>query len=501
MTDAQAPTVPGRGTDRASRADSVLRVLAVVGFAFSILAGAAFLTGVVTMPAEVVEALNSPVAASLIVVGMTALALAGMVLARQQPRSTIAWLMLATALAWVVSSAALVAAWFLLEAESPAAAFAGWVTNWVWVPAHALSLVMLMRFPTGRLPAPRWRIAEGVVIGWAAATTAVTALLPGPLGAEILVPLVNPIGWDAVGDIADALLTALFTVLPVLVLVAASAPVMRWRRAGTRERAALRWIAVAAIILAVAAPLALLGTAGEVLQGLAFLLLPIAIGTAVLREQLWDLDLRRRYDRLRLAREQERERLRHELHDSLGPVLGSISMRAEAARNLLSRGDTARIDELLASIGGATEHALDEIRRLIDDLGPTALHDRDLVPALHEHFAAYADRFPVSLTARPDPLPPLDERAAATAYLIVSEAVRNAARHSGGTHAYVSLQVVGDRLRGDIRDDGRGLSGASAGIGRAGMARRIGEEGGRLRIEDASGGGTLVAFELPGARR
>lgn len=501
MSDVRAIAVTDAVVAKTSRADAVLRVLAVAGFGATVLAGIGFLLGVVSMPAEVGDALNSTVATSLLVVGMTGLALAGMVLARQQPRSIIAWLMIGTALAWVVGSSSVIAAWMLLEAGHPASPFVGWLTNWIWIPANALSMVMLLRFPTGRLPDPRWRIVEWTILAWAGLTIAVTAVLPGPLGAEVLMPLTNPIGWDAIAGFADGLLSALFLMLPVLVLVAAAAPVVRWRRAGIRERAALRWIAVAAIVLAVAVPLALLGTAGEIVQGLAFLLLPIAIAVAVLREELWDLDLRRRYVRLRLTREQERERLRHELHDSLGPLLGSISMRAEAARNLLPGGETDRVDELLASIGTATEGALGEVRRLIDDLGPTALRDRDLVPSLEEHFAAYADRFPVTLAVRPDPLPPLEEGAAVAAYLVISEAVRNAARHSHGTHAEVSLQVVGDRMKVEIRDDGRGLEAASPGIGRAGMARRVAEAGGRIRIEDAVGGGTLVAFDLSGVLR
>src|SRR5690606_15921939 len=140
-----------------------------------------------------------------------------------------------------------------------------------------------------------------------------------------------------------------------------------------------------------------------------------------------------------------------------GPVLGSISMRAEAARNVLASGDTDRVDDLLDSIGSATEGALTEVRRLIDNLGPGALADHELVPALGLRLAAYADRFPVTLTAHPDPLPPLEEKAAATAYLVISEAVRNAARHSGGTGAQVTVSMSGDRLRAEVTDDGGGL--------------------------------------------
>lgn len=501
VSDVQALAVTGPVVAREPRTEPVLRALALAGLALTVLTGVASLTFTVALPAEAAEQLNSSVATSLLTVGMVGLGVAGTVLAEKQSRSLIAWLMLGTALAWLLSNMSLAAAWWFLDGDSGVAPFAGWLTNWVWIPAQALSMVVLLRLPTGRLPSPRWKAAEWAVLTWAGLTILTTALLPGPLGAEILAPLTNPIGVGALAAVFDGLLSALFTVLPVLVLVSAVAPVVRWRRAGTRERAALRWVAMAAIAVAITAPLALASETGQILQGVAGLLLPIGIGTAVLREELWDLDLRRRYDRLRLTRDQERERLRRELHDSLGPVLGSISMRAEAARNVLASGDTARVDGLLCSIGDATEGALAEVRRLIDDLGPGALHDHDLVPALRVQFAAYAESFPVTLTARPEPLPPLEEKAAATAYLVISEAVRNAARHSGGTGATVSVRMTGARLLAEVRDDGGGLGDSTGGVGRLGMAARIAEEGGRLTVEGGEAGGTLVRFELPGALR
>lgn len=501
VSDVQALAVTGRVMARPPRTEPVLRAFALAGLALTLLAGVASLTVMVTVSTERAEELNSTVAASLLTVGMVGLGIAGTVLARQQPRSRIAWLMLCTALAWLLGNLSLAAAWWLLDRDSAVAPFAGWVTNWAWVPAQALSMVTLLRLPTGRLPDRRWRVAEWAVLGWAGLAVLTTALLPGALGADVLASSTNPIGLAALTDISDTLLSALFIILPVLVLVSAAAPVLRWRRAGTRERAALRWIAIAAAGVAVAAPLALVSETGQILQGVAGLLLPIGIGLAVLREELWDLDLRRRYDRLHRAREQERERLRRELHDSLGPVLGSISMRAEAARNVLAGGDLPRVDDLLDSIGDATEGALAEVRRLIDDLGPGALHDHDLVPALRVQLSAYAESFPVTLIAQPEPLPPLEEKAAATAYLVISEAVRNAARHSGGTGAAVSVRMTGDRLLAEVQDDGRGVGDSAAGVGRSGMTSRIAEEGGRLTVEGGEAGGTLVRFELPGALR
>lgn len=476
--------------------------LALVCCGLTLVAVVVGLTSVVVLPADTAAGLGSPTAATLQLVGAAGIALAGAVLAHHHPGRPVAWLMIGAGLAWAVTYVSLATAARLLSSGHPVAPAAGWVTNWVWVPAHVVSLVLLLRFPSGRLPGRRWRVVEWAVLAWGALTILTTSVLPGALGAAALEPLTNPVGLRALAPVTEPLLSGLFLVLPLLIVVAATSLVVRWRRAGTRERAALRWLAAVAVVLGLSAPLALATHAGEVLQGFAFLLLPLAIGAAVLREQLWDLDLRRRYDQLRATREQERERLRSELHDSLGPLLGSMSMRAEAARNVLhSSGDVERVDALLASIGSATEGALDEVRRLIDDLGPRAAHDHDLAPAIAAHLESYEDHFPVTLSVAPDPLPALEERAAGTAYLIVVEAVRNAVRHSGGTRAEVRLTAKGDDLTVEVQDDGCGLDDAPEGVGRSSMRRRAAEVGGRLTSGTAPEGGTFVTVALPGAVR
>ena len=501
VTDARAVTAPLRlGTPR-PRPDALLRLLASSGLVLALVAAGAVLAVLATGPMARDERLNSPVAVALQMVGMAGLAVAGATLARQQPRAAIAWLMLGTALAWTVAGLTLLVATALLARDDALAPAVGWLTNWSWVPAQGLALVMVLRFPDGRLPGSRWRPVEWAVVGWTALTAVVTAVLPGPLGAESLEPMTNPLGLPALEGISEELLSGLFLVLPVLVLAVCAAPVVRWRRAGAGDRRALRWLALAVAVLALSAPLAVVAEAGEILQGAAFLLIPLAVGTAVLRERLWDLDLRRRYGRLQEARLQERERLRRELHDGLGPPLGSVSMRAEAARNLLARGETDRVDDLLASIGETTERALADVRRLIDDLAPLPLREDDLQTALADHLEGYAQTFPVAVEAEPDPLPRLHDTAAATAYLVVLEAVRNAVRHSGGTRARVRLHADGRDLHVEVADDGVGVGAAPAGVGRTSMARRVAEGGGRLDLRDGPDGGTVLRFELPGAVR
>ena len=448
-----------------------------------------------TLPMADEERPTARLAAAAFVLGMSWLAAAGAVLVRHRDHIAMGWLLLGTGLAGVLGRLVL----GLALAGGDASGLLGWTTNWAWVPAQALALLLLLRFPTGRRPGPRWRWVESVVVAWGALTVVATALVPGPLGAEALAPAENPIGVEALAPVLDGALGTLFGILPALVVVAVAGPVVRWRTATASERRQLRAVALAAALLAVAAPMAVVSGAGALLEGVAYVVLPAAIGYAVLRHRLWGIDVARRLDRLRAVREEERRRLQRELHDSIGPVLGSVTMRAETARNLLAGGETDRLDEVLASIGVATEDALVEVRRLIDELEPSALAEQELVPAVQQLLDGYAGHG-VQLVLRADPLPRLDPEVATVAYRVIGEAVRNVVRHSGARVATVSLHLVDDVLRLEVRDDGHGLRGHPAGVGRRGMEERVRAVGGSFSLDEDTRG-VVVRAQLPEAVR
>ena len=204
--------------------------------------------------------------------------------------------------------------------------------------------------------------------------------------------------------------------------------------------------------------------------------------------------------RLRDVRGEERARLQRDLHDGLGPVLGSIGMHAEAARNLLGAEVPARVDEQLVRIGDQAQDAVAEIRRLIEELRPTTLGEAGLGEAIRVAVERAADGIDASVQLR---LPEgIDSRVEVAAYRIVVEAVRNAVRHAEATAVAVDARVVGEDLMLLVADDGIGLGGAPAGVGRRAMAERAEELGGSVAIGDRPGGGTSVTARIPlrGAR-
>jgi two-component system, NarL family, sensor kinase len=211
--------------------------------------------------------------------------------------------------------------------------------------------------------------------------------------------------------------------------------------------------------------------------------------------------------RLVAAREEERRRLRRDLHDGLGPALTGIAFKADAARNTLA-AEPARAAGLLTEMRADTTAAIADIRRLVYDLRPPALDDLGLVGALREQSARLAQRpdggvVAVRISAQED-LPPLPAAVEVAAYRIITEAMTNAARHSGARRLEVELALVGPDLLIEVRDDGAGGDGAvgdgvvsaaewSPGVGLSSMRDRAAELGGSCQAGPGPGGGRVTA--------
>jgi signal transduction histidine kinase len=210
-------------------------------------------------------------------------------------------------------------------------------------------------------------------------------------------------------------------------------------------------------------------------------------------------DLQRARERLVAALEDERRRLRHDLHDGLGPTLTAITLRADAATNLLAK-DPARARELLDELRGAAGDAIAEVRQLVHGLRPMALDELGLVGAIREQGIG-VDRAGM---AGPDvvidegpKLPPLPAAVEVAAYRIATEAITNAIRHAGAQHCRVRI-VANTDLEVEVTDDGHGWDGRLIpGVGIQSMRERAADLGGTLTIARVPGGGTSVLARLP----
>jgi signal transduction histidine kinase len=213
---------------------------------------------------------------------------------------------------------------------------------------------------------------------------------------------------------------------------------------------------------------------------------------------LLDRALRRSRERLVVGREEERRRLRRDLHDGLGPALAGVALGVDAARNML-RSDPQSADALLADLKDETLGCVGEVRRLVEGLRPPALDELGLLPAL----TAFVDRLSTRddtlhvAVQSPDPLPPLPAAVEVAAYRIATEAMTNVSRHAHAHSCLLRLEV-GDELVVEVCDDGVGTpAGRLPGVGLPSMAERAAELGGRCVVGRLDGGGTSVMAHLP----
>ncbi|MFE2721249.1 sensor histidine kinase [Kitasatospora sp. NPDC059327] len=209
-----------------------------------------------------------------------------------------------------------------------------------------------------------------------------------------------------------------------------------------------------------------------------------------------------------LAREEERRRLRHDLHDGLGPTLSGLRLGVDTARAAVP-ADSAAARSLRAVSAGIGQ-AIVELRRITEGLAPAALSGEGLAQALRRLVAGLdGERVRLSLELDPDPPPALPAAVEVAVLRIGGEALHNVLRHSGATEARLTLRVRPHEVVIEARDDGRGFRGlrgfpgAGAGAGRAGsglglrsMAERAEELGGGFTAVNHPGG-ALVRAVLP----
>ena len=224
------------------------------------------------------------------------------------------------------------------------------------------------------------------------------------------------------------------------------------------------------------------------------------VGVAVHTVRL-TADLKRSREQLVLAREEERRRLRRDLHDGLGPQLAGLALKLETLRNRLNNDPL--VDSLLADLTKQTQNATADIRHLVYELRPPTLDELGLVSALRESVAQFTQQGSTDLNITfdaPDSLPPLPAAVEVAVYRIAQEALTNVIRHAEAHNCHIDLRLDASTssLCLDIQDDGRGLlMKRRAGVGMNSMRERAEELGGTLTATSNPTGGTLLTAHLP----
>lgn len=212
-------------------------------------------------------------------------------------------------------------------------------------------------------------------------------------------------------------------------------------------------------------------------------------------------DLQSARERLVITREEERRRLRRDLHDGLGPALASLPLKVDAAIDLVDQ-DRATSLRLLGEVKRQAQQLVGDVRQVVNDLRPPTLDELGLVEAIrgaaaHLHSQPSSPQILLDADSLPRRLPASVE---AAGYRIVMEAVTNVVRHAHARHCHIVLHLLESpsRLQISIEDDGVGLSEkARANVGLRSMRERAEELGGSFEIQSRTTGGTCVIVSLP----
>ena len=209
-------------------------------------------------------------------------------------------------------------------------------------------------------------------------------------------------------------------------------------------------------------------------------------------------DLQHSRERLVATREEERRRLRRDLHDGLGAQLAGLNIQAGTLRRLIPR-DPDAANEVVVELRDELRSAIADIRRLVYDLRPPALDDLGLAEALRrlaERYGSEGEQLRVSVEA-PESLPNLPAAVEVAVYRITQEALTNVARHSQARSSVVRFAVNED-VALEIVDDGVGIPAErGAGVGLSSMHERASELGGSCTVQSVPKGGTQVLVRLP----
>lgn len=214
---------------------------------------------------------------------------------------------------------------------------------------------------------------------------------------------------------------------------------------------------------------------------------------AVLHARSLTQDLQRARERLVLGREEERRRLRRDLHDGLGPALAGHLLRLDViAARIGPDGDAAAlVDALRADL----RETVIEVRRVVEGLRPPALDELGLAAALTQASSRLVGGSVIDARVHAAQLPTLPAAVEVAAYRIAVEGLTNAVRHSAATRCIVDLGTEPGHLVIAILDNGRGFSvdAVSFGHGLHTMRERAEELRGSLEISSGEDGSRVVA--------
>jgi len=386
----------------------------------------------------------------------------------------------------------LAAAWSLVDGPTGA-----WELAWFYVAVVLAGPVLALWAVQGLAALQRERLRSVLGVEIAAPPRAAGGgLLLRPLRAWRTPATWRQLGYHLLamtGGTAGGLLVAACWTAPVLAVAVLAG---RWG-GGQGTVTGLGLVALSAVLFLVAPRVA--GNVARVDQaGARALLGPSRSEELALRVE----SLARSRAEVVAATDAERRRIERDLHDGAQRRLVSLAMQLGMARAGLGDDTPEAVRQVIEQAHDEATEALAELRQLVRGLHPAVLDDRGLDAAL----SGIAANAPLPVRLRVEVAGRCSAGIEAVAYFVVSEALTNVAKHAQASHAEVTVERTGDRLRIVVSDDGRGgatLDGGAAaaadgaGTGLRGLAQRAAAVDGTLTVHSPPGGPTEIVVELP----
>lgn len=211
-------------------------------------------------------------------------------------------------------------------------------------------------------------------------------------------------------------------------------------------------------------------------------------------------DLQRSRQSLVTAREEERRRLRRDLHDGLGPTIASMMLKLDTVQNVMPR-DPQRAGTMINDLRMQSQSVLSDVRRIAYALRPPVLDDLGLTEALREYLnhlpSEDGSRCKMTLEA-PETSLALPAAVEVAVYRITTEALTNVLRHAEASNCNIRLRVEKNQLSLEIADDGKGMPDVlRQGVGLTSMKERASELSGTFEVQSVQDQGTQIAVTLP----
>ena len=197
------------------------------------------------------------------------------------------------------------------------------------------------------------------------------------------------------------------------------------------------------------------------------------------------------------AHDEERRTISRELHDEVGQSLGALLVDLGRLVSLLPPGND-QMQKELRRMKTTAEETVNSVRNIALLLRPSMLDDLGLIPALEWQAREVSRQSEIEVEIESKGVSEdLDEKYKICIYRITQEALNNAARHSGGHHAWVNIEQTPEKISLTVRDDGHAFDARLRGLGLLGMDERVRRLGGELQVDSAPGKGTTISASLP----